>query len=234
MSGAKGDRLWMAGGGVAGVVIAALAWFMVVSPELSNASSLDEQTIAAQTQNISLQSKIHRLQADNANMDALVNSLRQARTALPVNSSLAEFTRQLTGYASQHGVSISGITAGEPMALTSAVPAAGAAAAAPAAPVAGSAAVPLTGVSTASAAGRTYALPLTVVVKGSAANDLNFLAALQGPGKRAALVTGTQLTGDTVKRGAVMQLTVQLQLFVTPQSSSPVDELLRRLSETPK
>lgn len=234
MSGAKGDRLWMAGGGVAGVVIAALAWFMVVSPELSNASSLDEQTIAAQTQNISLQSKIHRLQADNANMDALVNSLRQARTALPVDSSLAEFTRQLTGYASQHGVSISGITAGEPMALTSAVPAAGAAAAAPAAPVAGSAAVPPTGVSTASAAGRTYALPLTVVVKGPAANDLNFLAALQGPGKRAALVTGTQLTGDTVKRGAAMQLTVQLQLFVTPQSSSPADELLRRLSETPK
>jgi hypothetical protein len=238
MSGAKGDRLWMAGGGVAGVVIAALAWFMVVSPELSNASSLDEQTIAAQTQNISLQSKIHRLQADNANMDALVNSLRQARTALPVDSSLAEFTRQLTGYASQHGVSISGITAGEPMALTSTVPAAGAAAgaaaAAPAAPVAGSAAVPPTGVSTASAAGRTYALPLTVVVKGPAANDLNFLAALQGPGKRAALVTGTQLTGDTVKRGAAMQLTVQLQLFVTPQSSSPVDELLRRLSETPK
>lgn len=227
MSGINGDRLWMAGGGVAAVMISALAWFMVVSPELSNASSLDEQTLAAQTQNITLQSKIHRLQADNANMDALVSSLRQARTALPVDSSLAEFTRQLSGYASQHGVGISGITAGEPMALTTPAGAGTAAAA-------GAAAVPPPGASTASATGRTYALPLTVVVKGAAANDLNFLAALQGPGKRAALVTGAQLTGDTTKRGAAMQLTVQLQLFVTPQASSPADDLLRRLSETPK
>lgn len=234
MSGMKGDRLWMAGGGVAGLVITALAWFMVVSPELSNASSLDEQTLAAQTQNVSLQSKIHRLQADNSNMDALVDSLRQARAALPVDSSLAEFTRQLSGYASQHGVSISGITAGEPMALTTAAPAAAAPAAAAAAPAAGASPVPPPAVSVASAAGRTYALPLTVVVKGGVANDLNFLAALQGPGKRAALVTGTQLTGDTTKRGVAMQLTVQLQLFVTPQASSPVDDLLQRLSEAPK
>lgn len=238
MSGIKGDRLWMAGGGVAAVAISALAWFMVVSPELSNAASLDEQTIAAQTQNITLQTKIHRLQADNSNMDALVSSFRQARTALPVDSSLADFTRQLTGYASQHGVSISGITAGEPMALTSSAPAAGAAAA----PAAGAAPAPASGAkgakpgtaTVAPAAGRTYALPLTVVVKGTAANDLAFLAALQGPGRRAALVTGTQLTGDTAKRGTAMQLTVQLQLFVTPQVSGPVDELLKRLSEAPK
>jgi hypothetical protein len=54
MSGMKGDRVWLAGGAVAGVLISALAWFMVVSPELSNASSLDEQTVASQTQNISL------------------------------------------------------------------------------------------------------------------------------------------------------------------------------------
>ncbi|MEO6502764.1 MAG: hypothetical protein ABIQ09_12710 [Jatrophihabitantaceae bacterium] len=236
MSAAKGDRLWMAGGAVGGVVISALAWFMVVSPELSNASSLNEQTLSSQTQNVSLQSKIRRLQADNANMDALVGSLRQARAALPVESNLAEFTRQLSGYASQHGVSIGAITAGEPMALTSTAPApaAGAATAAPAAPAAGSAPVTPPPVSVASADGRTYALPLTVVVKGAAANDLRFLAAIQGPGKRAALVTGAQLTGDNTKRGAAMQLTIQLQLYVTPQASNPVDDLLKRLSDAPK
>ena len=81
-----------------------LAWFLVVNPELSNASSLDEQTVASQTQNLSLQSKLHRLQADNANMDALVASLQEARTELPVDSSLADYTRQLTGYAAKNGV----------------------------------------------------------------------------------------------------------------------------------
>jgi hypothetical protein len=228
MSGPKSDRLWLAGGGVAGVVISGLAWFMVVSPELSNASSLDEQTAASQTQNISLQSKIHRLQADNSNMDALVASLKQARTALPVDSSLAGFTRELSGYASQTGVSISGITAGEPTSVTPTAPAAAAAGTGttPGTPsAAGTAASP---------AGHTYALPLTIVVKGAAANDLRFLVAVQGPGKRAALVSGTQLTGDTTKRGAAMQLTIQLQLFVAPQAPSAVDALLQRLSSAPQ
>ncbi|HEY0167976.1 MAG TPA: hypothetical protein VGB75_13125 [Jatrophihabitans sp.] len=235
MNAAKGDRVWQAGGAAAAVVISAVAWFMVVSPELSNAASLDEQTLAAQTQNLTLHSKIHRLQADNSNMDALVASLRQARTALPVDSSLAAFTRQLSGYAGQHHVSISGITAGEPMALTSTAPAAPAAAGSShAAPAAGSAPVTPPAAGAVPAAGGTYALPLTVVVKGAAADDLRFLAAVQGPGKRAALVSGAQLTGDTTKGGAAMQLTIQLQLFVAPQPPSAVDALLQRLSDTPK
>jgi hypothetical protein len=233
MSGMKGDRLWLAGGAGAGVVISALAWFMVVSPELSNASSLDEQTVASQTQNLSLQSKIHRLQADNSNMDALVASLQQARTALPVDSGLAEFTRQLSGYATEYGVAISGITAGEPASLASTAPAAAAADAA-----AGSAtatpATPRAAGAAASPAGQMYALPLTVVVKGTAANDLRFLGAVQGPGKRAALVSGTQLTGDAGKRGAPMQLTIQLQLFVAPQAPGAVDALLHRLADASK
>jgi len=236
MSGAKGDRLWMAGGAVAGVVIAALAWFMVVNPELSNAASLDEQTAASQTQNITLQAKIHRLQADNANMDALVGSLRAARIALPVDSSVADFTRQLNGYAVENGVSISGITAGEPVSVTQAAPSAATAPAtvAGATGSTGSATTPRPPVSVPSPAGQTYALPLTLVVKGAAVNDLRFLAAVQGPDRRAALVSGTQLTGDTTKQAGVMQLTIQLQLFVAPQAPSAVDDLLQRLSTTAK
>jgi len=228
MSGMKLDRVWLAGGAAAGVVISALAWFMVVSPELSNASSLDEQTATAQTQNVTLQSKIHRLQADNANMDALVASLRQARTALPTDTGLADFTRQLSGYAAEYGVAINGITAGDPTALTAtagaAAPAAGATSTTP----------PAAGPPAASAAGQLYALPLTVMVKGSATGDLRFLAAVQGPGRRAALVSGTQLTGDTTKRGAAMQLTIQLQLFVAPQPPGAVDALLQRLADNTK
>lgn len=241
MSAAKSDRLWMAGGTAAGVAISALAWFMVVSPELSNAASLDEQTAASQTQNVSLQSKIHRLQADNSNMDALVTSLREARTALPVTSSLAEFTRQLSGYAIQDGVSISAITAGDPVSVVKAAPAAAAAASGSAPAVGststGSAASSRSGTLGglgASPAGQTYALPLTVVVKGAAASNLRFLAEVQGPDKRAALVLGSQLTGDASKQAGVMQLTIQLQLFVAPQAPSAVDDLLQRLAGSAK
>ncbi|MDQ1743180.1 MAG: hypothetical protein QOE23_1519 [Pseudonocardiales bacterium] len=233
MSGLKGDRVWMVGGAVAGVVVSALAWFMVINPELSNAASLDEQTADSQTQNISLQSKLHRLQADNANMDVLVASLRETRTALPVTSDLAEFTRQLSGYASANRVSLSGITAGEPAAMTSAAPAA-----ATTSGTAGTAATAGTGAPAArtapAAVGQLYGLPLTVVVKGSPAGDLGFLAAVQGPGRRAALVSGTQLTADNTKRGGAVQLTIQLQVFVSPQPPGAVDELLDRLADPTK
>jgi|GEM_PF-2412651 len=237
MSALKGDRAWVVGGTVAGLAVAAMAWFFVVNPELSNASSLDEQTVSAQTQNISLQSKLHKLQADNANMDALVGSLQEARTELPVESSLAEYTRQLTGYAVQNGVSISGITAGEPAAMTSVAPpaavapAAGSTAAGNAAAASGTSTTPKTGTSVVSPAGQLYGLPLTVVVKGTAARDLGFLADIQGPTRRAALVSGAQLTGDTTKRDGTMQLTVQLQVFVAPQAPGAVDELLARLND---
>lgn len=213
------DRVWMAGGGLGAVVIAAVAWFGVVSPELSNAASLDEQTLAAQTQNVTLQTKLNRLRADNANLDALVNSLKQARTALPVETGLAEFTRQLSGYASDNAVSVSAITAGEPTSVSSTGT--------------GAAAAPARG-GTVTPAGQTFALPLTVGVKGSAANDLRFLQAVQGLGRRAVLVSGTQLTGDANTRGAAMQLTVQLQLFVAPQAPGSGDALAQQASGTSK
>ncbi len=200
MNALKSHRVWMAGGTLTALLIAALAWFMVVNPELSNASSLRDQTTAAQDQNLILQSKLHKLQADNTNMDALVASLRQARLALPVDTDLAAFTRQLSGYASDSAVTISGISASQPLSTTSGKAAAG---------------VPGTAVSP---AGQLYALPVTVVIKGSAASDLHFLQAVQGTDKRAALVSSTQLTGDTTKAGSPMQLTIQLQLFVAPQA----------------
>jgi hypothetical protein len=239
MSGLKGDRVWMVGGAVAGVVLSALAWFMVINPELSNAASLDEQTADSQTQNISLQSKLHRLQADNANIEALVAALREARTELPVNSSLADYTRQLTEYAGKNRVNISGITAGEPAALTSAVPAAAAPAAGTGSatdnpPATGAPAARASGATAVSPAGQLYGLPLTVVVKGSAANDLGFLADIQGPARRAALISASQLTGDTTKRDGTMQLTVQLQVFVAPQAPSAVDAVLDRLGNPAK
>jgi hypothetical protein len=131
---------------------------------------------------------------------------------LPVETGLADFTRQLSGYASQNAVTVSGITAGEPTSVSAT--AGGAAAAAPGAAV--------------SPAGQTFALPLTVVVKGPAANDLRFLQAVQGPGRRAVLVSGTQLTGDATKRGAAMQLTIQLQLFVAPQAPGSAEALAKQ------
>ena len=93
---------------------------------------------------------------------------------------------------------------------------------------------PAAGTTLVSPAGQLFGLPLTVVVKGTATSDLGFLADIQGPTRRAALVSGTQMTGDTTKRDGTMQLTVQLQVFVAPQAPGAVDELLDRLADPTK
>jgi hypothetical protein len=215
MSGFKTDRLWMAGGATGALVIVAIAWFFAAGPELSNASALDSQTLSAQSQNLALQSKIRRLQDENANMSALTASLQQARTALPTGAGLADYTQQLSQYASQLGVSITSITAGLPTPATSA----------------GQKAVAAHG---ASAAGQLFALPVTVVIKGKAADDLRFLSAIQGTDKRAALVSAAQLTSDATKAGGSTQLTAQLQLFVAPQSPANEATLQKELAGTGK
>jgi len=212
MNALKSERFWLVGGALAAVVVAAVAWFGAVSPELSNASSLNSQTADAQSQNLALQAKIRKLQRDNANMSTLASSLQQARTALPFEIGVADYTHRLSDYAGQAHVTIAAVNASPPV---TANPAPGRPASAP---IAGS------------TAGKLFALPMTVIVKGNVLNDLVYLKAVQSD-PRASLVTSVQLTGDTSKTGAVVtQLTIQLQVFVAPQTPEVAAALQQQLA----
>jgi hypothetical protein len=209
MNALKSERFWLVGGALAAVVVAAGAWFAAIGPELSNASSLDAQTADAQTQNLTLQAKIRKLQQDSADMPALTTALQQARTALPVDIGIADYTRQLSDYANKNHVVVTGINASSPISAT-------AKPGLPAAPVG-------------SAAGQLFALPLTVIVKGSVADDLGYLKAVQAD-QRAALVTATQLANDASKTGGLTQLTIQLQVYVAPQTPDVMAALQKQLA----
>src|SRR5437879_1673871 len=111
MTRSNADRLWIMGGAVAALLLVALAWFFAVSPELSSASSLKSQTADAQTQNITLQAKIRKLQDDNQKMATIQASLADARKALPVDAGLAAFTRQLVAAGVQNGVTVVSVSA---------------------------------------------------------------------------------------------------------------------------
>jgi Tfp pilus assembly protein PilO len=214
MNALKSDRFWLVGGILAAIVVAALAWFVAVGPELSKASSLDSQTIDAQTQNLTLQSNIRKLQRENADMTALTAALQQARTALPVDTNIAAYTRLLSDYAAKNHVQVTGISAATPVSGT----------AKPGQPAARAAS---------SAAGQLYALPLTVIVKGAIADDLKYLRAVQTD-PRAALVTSTQLANDASKTSNLTQLTIQLQVYVAPQTPEVAAELQKQLATTSK
>jgi hypothetical protein len=214
------ERLWIGGGTVAAVLVAAVAWMVVVNPKLSDASSLRSQTDAANTGNSVLQTKIDKLQQDKANLGALQKSLADAQAALPPDSGLAAFTRQIGEQAAAAHVTVTSITASAPAPVGGASPASAAAASDTATtPAASSSAAPApaAGASAATAPHGAYAIPVTIAVTGSQAADLRFLQGIQTGGGRAVLVTSTQLSGSGTDATGGTTLTIQLQAFAVPQ-----------------
>lgn len=218
MKGARNsDRVWLGGGALLALMVLLVAWFAVISPELTATGDITDQTVAAQTQNTVAQTKLTKLRSDFANMPTLTATLRQAREALPSGSGLPDFTRQLTTEAATAGVTMKSLTTSTPVLATSPNAAATAAAQAAATPAAGGAS---------SAAGVLLAIPVTVVVEGSLEGHRALLRAVQVDGPRRALLTSVVVapaTGAaTASVTAATTMTMQLQVFVAPLS--PADE----------
>jgi Tfp pilus assembly protein PilO len=213
------ERLWIGGGTVAAVLVAAVGWMVVVHPKLSDASSLRSQTDDAQAANIVLQTKIDKLERDKANMGALQKSLADAQAALPSDSGLAAFTRQIGAQAAAAHVTVTSITASTPTPVGGAAPAAPAATTDTSTATAAPSSPPAPAASGAAATPHgAYVIPLTVSVSGNADAEVRFLTALQH-GSRAVLVTSAQLAAAGAGSSGDTALTIQLQAFAVPQAA---------------
>jgi hypothetical protein len=216
MAGEHGKRFWLGGAAAVAVVIVLAGWFGLVGPKLSSTSTLRAQADTVQQDNLALQAKVSRLRQENQKIDALTVKLRSALAALPFDSGLPEFTRQLTNQAAQHHVSLNSITVAQ-IISADAVPAGGG----------------TTG-ATASAAGSVFAVPVTLLSGGSAANQLAFLNAVRIDGPRRALITSTQLAPppgvpiDSVD--ASCSMTTQLTVFTAPLTEAQKVQLQKFLS----
>jgi Tfp pilus assembly protein PilO len=218
MDAVQEKRLWLGGGALAAVVLTAAGWFALVSPELSSTGSLRTQTEAAQLQNSLLQAKTAKLKQQSDNLDVLTATLRDAVNALPLDSGLPEFTRQVSAQAKAAAISLSGISVGT---------------IGPAGPGAAAAATP----GDASAAGKLYSIPITMIANGSYAHELQFLKEIQTTGPRRALVTSAQFAPGassqvaSIDRSATM--TVQLTIFAAPRSPQAAAQLAKQLNGQP-
>jgi Tfp pilus assembly protein PilO len=194
-SGEHGSRLLVGGGAVAALFIAALSWFMVISPLRSGAQTLRVNTAAVQTQNVALEARTATLRQQVEHRDQLVESARQALAGLPPGAQLPGFNRQLARQAHAQGVDLTSISVG---ASTSSA-------------VAGAAA---------DQAG-TLTIPVTIQTSGSVAQQLLFLHDLQQVGPRRALVSSTSVApgqvGTSIESSSIM--TVQLTVFAAPLSA---------------
>jgi len=162
-----------------------------------------------------LQQKVAGLQRQNQKLGSLTTSLRDLVAALPFDSGLPAFTRQVSRQAVQSAVTITSVTVGS------------------ISPVNGTAAGGTSTSGTGSATGKVFAIPITLISTGSAAHQFAFLKAIQVDGPRRALVSSTQLApggseGTSVKGASTM--TTQLTVFTTPLSSLQQAELEKLLS----
>lgn len=218
----KAEKAWIAGGAGAAVLVAAGAWMFAVSPALGTADSIRSATADVTTQNFVLQSNVAKLQQQYEHIDKMRQAEAIARRALPGDLALSDFTDQINQEAQAYHLDVNSMTAADP------VPAAPAPVATPAATASPSPTPSPTTTTSAATASGLFAIPITLVVSGSQADELGFVHAVQRDGARAALVTSTTISADTSGKGG-MSMSIELQVFValsappsTAAASAPV------------
>lgn len=225
-------RVWLGGGGFAAVLIVAIGWFMFIGPELASTRELRDQAAATRQENSVLQLKVKSLQVKSGQLSRYTTELRAAALALPADSGLPAFTRQLSTQAAANRVTLTSVAVGGISAAAGAAP--------PVAPAgettpteAAPAATTPTGAAPAAAAGL-VAVQLTVQSNGTLAHQLAFLADVRLAGPRRALVTASQITpgvgaGASSIDGA-SSFSTQLTVFSAPQTPAQIAQLKKLLS----
>ncbi|WP_306212212.1 type IV pilus inner membrane component PilO [Actinoplanes sp. RD1] len=114
MGGRHADRLWMAAGFVTIVLMSVAAWFLLISPQYTEANDLQEQTDTSLSQATVLRKRIVALKKEKANLAELKAALKTYQEALPSDAGTSAFLRQLQQSGTDLGVEVGGMTVGSP------------------------------------------------------------------------------------------------------------------------
>jgi Tfp pilus assembly protein PilO len=107
-------RLWAVGGAFGAAVLVALAWFFLISPQRAETAALQEEADAARTRVGTLQARTTELENQYADLPEYQAKLDSDRQALPTDSGLSDFLRQMQVAGDRAGVSVNGVIVGEP------------------------------------------------------------------------------------------------------------------------
>lgn len=226
----QAERLWLIGGGMVGLLVALIAYFLFISPQRSKTADINSQVSLARQQNATLQARVDALAEQNKNLASYERQLATAKLALPSEAGVSDFLRSLQSLGNQTNTDVTQLTVGQPVDVTSVIAgtatqpvAAGAtpSASPSTATVAPNAANPANPAVTGQ---QIYALPITAQVSGSPDALNRFLDQLQTVQPRAVLLsqiseTTTQAaSGSGGHGGAVTGTSLQLTMdaFVAP------------------
>lgn len=108
------DRLWIVAGMAVIALLAVATWFLAVSPQRTEAAGLTDQTVTAHEQASELRARIVKLTADKANLGTLTKMLNAGKVALPADSGVPDFLRQLQATEPGVKVDVDSVTVDEP------------------------------------------------------------------------------------------------------------------------
>ena len=233
----QNKRLWLAGSALTAAVITLITWFAAIGPLLSSASALNTETDSVEAQNTVLQAKIATLKKQKQALPRLTASLRRALTALPLDSGLPEFTRQITQQAQTNNITLTSITVGaiNPVIETTPTPPTDEKTD-PEKPTEEKPDTPTPPPtpSTDGPAGKIFTIRITLVTTGTAPNQTNYLKTLQTTGPRRALIASTQLIPtagpNTTPQNTPYTMTTELTIFTAPQTPENRTQLQKLLT----
>lgn len=215
------QRLWLIGAAFLAAIILLVSWLALISPTLSAASDLDSQAIASRQQNDALVAKTKVLQAKRAQLPRYTSSLRAALAAIPYDSGLPAFTRQLNAQGKANGIDISSVAVG------GVTPAETSTTSSDAATGTGQPVAPMP-------ADGLFSMQLTVQSSGSLTDQMAFLTAVRTLGPRRALITAMQVSPGTGAKAASVNrsasFTTQLTVFSAPRSPDQIRRLNKLVS----
>lgn len=105
---------WMVGAVLLSIVIAALAYFTIISPALDATEEARERAESEQSRIDQLEIQLVGLKADFERIDEFKAELAALEVQLPPEVLLNELTRQVDGHALQAGVGIVGVSTSTP------------------------------------------------------------------------------------------------------------------------
>lgn len=114
------DRLWLVGGLVGIVLLAAASWFLVIHPKDSDTAAVHDQVGDSTIQLTKLRHQLADLDNEKKQLPAMKAKLAAYATALPsedalpANNPQAAFLNQLQDLGTTANVDINSLTAGQP------------------------------------------------------------------------------------------------------------------------
>lgn len=109
---------WIFGTVAVCALLAAVGWFLLVSPRRTDAADLRDETESSQSQAVVLEAQIAELKSEAADLPAQKAKLGEIARQLTPDADVPEFVRTLQGIAADTGVDLTAISPGTPAVVT--------------------------------------------------------------------------------------------------------------------